>query len=581
MALCLNDVMPLSRILLVLQVLAGGCAVVLGLWNLPALAVVCLGLLGAGASAARMLGARAWEKKWLRLGIATALWACSVAVPASLLPGGAPSYTLGGYYAAVALLMSAVLLAGALDPGCSGPRVHYKILSVAWAFLGDLLWLAGSYGQNLQGQFYCGLLLGVALLAWCKAWFRLPGLGVQAANTLLLLLIGLPIADWLVRPAQRTDARPQPGPMVLSFEAAKRDPEAFRRWWNYFVAQWDVMAKAVFMPDPDGVLPYRLWPGSRGRLFQSCVSVNSLGFRGKEIAREKGSAYRIIALGESTTFGCTLVPDDKPWPELLEQMIRERLRPPRAVQVINAGLPLFNLEQNLLRLRSDLLPLEPDMIISYHGLNGFRLFDESVPSMSSRAPPVYKPRPLKLLADCEYRLKILYHRRRQTLNPAHPRPNLMDVTQSKYARAYRQLIEAAQTNGIRLVLANFSMAVNERSAPELLEFYGTRFPAVAWMVKANEVHSQAHPGPGPPIPANLPGRYPPRPRWGTRKIHRLCPPHPGRPPAIGREPLSRHPQDVGGGPGAARAPRSDAVKAAVDLGPRLGRRNGRASRSNA
>jgi hypothetical protein len=48
--------------------------------------------------------------------------------------------------------------------------------------------------------------------------------------------------------------------------------------------------------------------------------------------------------------------DDKPWPELLEQFIHERLKPKRPVEVINAGIPAFTLPDSLTRLGSDILP---------------------------------------------------------------------------------------------------------------------------------------------------------------------------------------------------------------------------------
>ena len=182
-------------------------------------------------------------------------------------------------------------------------------------------------------------------------------------------------------------------------------------------------------------------------------------------------------------------PDDQPWPELLEQMIRERLKPGRPVEVINAGVLGYNLKQNLARLPRDILPLKPDMIISYHGYNGFHLLEKSLPLATVKNPPVYAPRPLKLLADGEYRLKIMVFKWRQTAPLFQHPPAYSKPMETEYAQAYRQLIQLARTNGIRLVLANYSMAVNSRSDPDVVEFYRKTFPAVLWQMKANEVHS--------------------------------------------------------------------------------------------
>jgi lysophospholipase L1-like esterase len=250
------------------------------------------------------------------------------------------------------------------------------------------------------------------------------------------------------------------------------------------------MGHQVFMSDPQGLMPLRLRPASEGKLFQSRIRINRLGFRGAEIREPKGDVFRIVALGESTTFGCTLSAGDRPWPELLEEMIQTRLKLPRPVEVINAGVPACNLEHNLHRLAADVLPLKPDMILSYHGFNGFRLLDESLPPVAGTAPPAYQQRPLKLLADCEYRLKMLRFRQRQEARPAGTRSVPQDVMKSRYAQAYRQLIDAARTNGITLALANFSMAVNQGSEPGVIEFYRGGFPSVYAQMGANELHTQ-------------------------------------------------------------------------------------------
>jgi hypothetical protein len=62
--------------------------------------------------------------------------------------------------------------------------------------------------------------------------------------------------------------------------------------------------------------------------------------------------------------------------------------------------------------------------------------------------------------------------------------------ETPYARAYRQLAETAQTNHIRLVLGNYSMAVNAQSDLQVIEFYRLRFPGVFGTIKANELHSR-------------------------------------------------------------------------------------------
>jgi lysophospholipase L1-like esterase len=220
------------------------------------------------------------------------------------------------------------------------------------------------------------------------------------------------------------------------------------------------------------------------------ISINSRGFRGKEFSAEKGDAYRIVTIGESTTFGSTLRANDRPWPEALEELIRDRLHLARPVQVINAGVPAYHLRHNLARIPVDILPLKPDMIISYHGYNGLHMLSGSLPRASGTLPPAYKSRPLRLLADAEYRLKMAAFKRHLT-SPLETRPPSFDrPLETDYAQAYRDLIQIARTNGIHLVMANFSMAVNRQSDSGVVEFYRAGFPSVHWQILANEAHSR-------------------------------------------------------------------------------------------
>jgi lysophospholipase L1-like esterase len=197
-----------------------------------------------------------------------------------------------------------------------------------------------------------------------------------------------------------------------------------------------------------------------------------------------------VTLGESTTFGITLTPGHRPWPELLEGLIRERLHPPRPVQVINAGVMSYNLPNNVHRLVRDILPLQPDLIISYHGFNGFSMLSPALPQSGAPAPPSYQLRPLQLLADAEFGLKMRRYRWRYHRPTTSPEPmaasKLMD---SAYAGAYRQLIQFADTNRIRLALADYSMAVNPASDPEVIEFYRMTFPFIYPDMQANVDHT--------------------------------------------------------------------------------------------
>lgn len=131
--------------------------------------------------------------------------------------------------------------------------------------------------------------------------------------------------------------------------------------------------KLMDMPHPntfminDAELGWKLKPNYH----KKWIHINSLGFRGKEISREKPPrAFRIAALGESSTFGYS---DDEtsPYPFQLEKMLNKK-KPPDCnfnFEVINAGVEKYFSWQILKHFEKDVLPLKPDAVIVYMGWN--------------------------------------------------------------------------------------------------------------------------------------------------------------------------------------------------------------------
>jgi lysophospholipase L1-like esterase len=416
-------------------------------------------------------------------------WLCTLVAWGGFLLGDGWILTLDPYYIFIAWLIAAAVVLAGQRHASSLMKPYWSVLGLAWGLIAALIWIAVAYHLNLRLQFHLGLVTLAGLLVAAKMLFRLPFLAVQAANTLLLLCLGLPLADLFVRPNYRLDETPETGKRYYSYEFARKNPTAFAHWWNHFVEEWRNVLQTIALPDVGGEFPFVLLPNTEGQMFQSRVHINNLGFRGPDIPLEKGDAYRIVALGESTTFGHTIAATDVPWPELLQREIEGRLKPGRPVQVINAGIPSYTVRLNVQRLAKQILPLKPDMIISYHGYNGFMWLNPALPPVHGKGPPNYVDRPLKLLADCEYRLKMTVYRQGQIAQRPSANRVPADPMQTEYARAYEDLIQIARTNGIRLVLANYSMAVNSNSEPDVVTFYRAVFPKVRSQIQANEVHS--------------------------------------------------------------------------------------------
>ncbi len=471
---------------LLLQTLLIACSVVAAIsvqieWT----AVVGMSLLGISLIvlqvAPRMPWPRVWPAGW------TVASGFSVLVWLSLL---LTTMLWDLYFGLLAVLVSAAFAVTSRRKDGTSRSIHWKILILAWLGYLNLIWLVTGYDQNLPGAFYSGLLSILALLVLCRLWFRMGPIGLQIVNTLVLLLVGLPAADLIYQFQDKSVIRPETFRNYYSYDKAKGNPAAFARSQEYYMHYWGIFKEQFFEPTHQTPPFFRLRPGNHGCLAQCPVSINSKGFRGREVSGEKGDIYRIVALGESTTFGMTFEPDDKPWPELLEQMIRERLKTRRPVEVINAGIPACTICDNLLRLPGQILPLKPDMIISYHGVNGFYLIDDTLLRPVGAAPPPYQERPLTLAADFEYRIRVmLFLNRAKTKIP----PDTLVFAkpmETKYADAYRQLIQVAATNGIRLMLANYSMALTGTSEPAVIDFYqGGYSDSVRGRIKANRVHS--------------------------------------------------------------------------------------------
>jgi lysophospholipase L1-like esterase len=118
---------------------------------------------------------------------------------------------------------------------------------------------------------------------------------------------------------------------------------------------------------------YALKPNYRRGNFEK---INSLGFRGEEITLKKPpGVYRIVAIGGSTTFGVYL-PHNETYPYFLQRKLREDFNTP-TIEVVNAGLTGSTTAESLHRLFTQVLPIQPDMVIIYHGYNDLfpRVFD--------------------------------------------------------------------------------------------------------------------------------------------------------------------------------------------------------------
>lgn len=101
----------------------------------------------------------------------------------------------------------------------------------------------------------------------------------------------------------------------------------------------------------------------------STINVNSHGFRGEEITKEKSdSTYRIFVIGGSTTFGVGSTADTTTIPGFLQKKF-DTMTIGKHIEVVNAGIPKAYSFTEANYIRDKLLDYSPDLLIIYDGWN--------------------------------------------------------------------------------------------------------------------------------------------------------------------------------------------------------------------
>lgn len=284
---------------------------------------------------------------------------------------------------------------------------------------------------------------------------------------------------------------PPPPPPALTYEEAVADPAAFRRWWTTEVRPGVAQLGRFTTPDPLGRNPYVLRPGTHRGRGSASFHVNRLGFRGPETSREKGDRFRIVALGESTTFDVTLLPEERPWPELLAARIADALECDRPVEVVNAGVPGWTLANQVMRFADDITPLAPDLVVSYHGFNGFHFLFAGLPEVTVRSSDRPPPRASRLLERAEAALRALWFRQRyRALPEIDASVSSHELLATAYAGWYRRLVDAARAARAEVALCTFNLAVNAESPEAAIRLHEGLVPDLRARMLANRLHTR-------------------------------------------------------------------------------------------
>ena len=104
-----------------------------------------------------------------------------------------------------------------------------------------------------------------------------------------------------------------------------------------------------------------------GRLIRA--TINGSGFRGPDFQRQKDPhVIRIVTLGASSTFGFSNR-DEETYPYYLEQLLNRGPPGGNRFEVINFGIPHLQSAQILTLFEAEALPLDPDVVTFYEGVN--------------------------------------------------------------------------------------------------------------------------------------------------------------------------------------------------------------------
>jgi lysophospholipase L1-like esterase len=168
-------------------------------------------------------------------------------------------------------------------------------------------------------------------------------------------------------------------------------------------------------------LRFELQPGSWVRA-EVEYQVNGEGLRGPEVTREKPEGVRRVAvLGDSIAFGYWVAEEDA-FPRQLEALLNEVRGDGPRVEVLNFGVPGYNLAQEIETLRSRAFAFDPDVVVVAFCLNDLEgLFSYELGLVQDRATRRGTPwgwlreavlAHSRLFAWVEYRLAELEARRR-------------------------------------------------------------------------------------------------------------------------------------------------------------------------
>jgi lysophospholipase L1-like esterase len=140
-----------------------------------------------------------------------------------------------------------------------------------------------------------------------------------------------------------------------------------RAWIKYGSPSTGVRDPMLVYDEAAGIYVPR--PGYEVRGANIHIKINSLGFRGDELAPVKPPrTVRIACLGASTTFCAEASSNHTTWPHRLQEKLQAAY-PDVKIEVVNAAVGGYVAADNVKALHYRVLPLDPDLVIYYEANN--------------------------------------------------------------------------------------------------------------------------------------------------------------------------------------------------------------------
>jgi lysophospholipase L1-like esterase len=211
--------------------------------------------------------------------------------------------------------------------------------------------------------------------------------------------------------------------------------------WKYAVA----MKRAV--PDPN--LSFVHEPNTHAFLMGQDVSINSLGLRDRELSPTKSpGVYRVLVLGDSTTFGWGVSLDNTASKILERELNAQHIPGYERFEVINAGVGNYDTVQEVTYYKTRGRELNPDMVILVYFIND--------PELVPRQKSIW-------LIDRSYLVAFLTNRLDGVLRKTGARPGWKEYYASLYndnqpgfqacKAALLDLAETTRENNTKLIVA--------------------------------------------------------------------------------------------------------------------------------